>query len=108
MPSPATSTASLRHPNQARHDSAAFFVDEAEFCAEVGAVPAGEPGYTLRERLTLCPAIDVNGMWGGYTGIGAKTVILREGRAKLTMHLMTGQDPQEARALVQAHLAARL
>ena len=93
--------------NQARHDTAAFPVDEAGFCAEVGASPLGEPGYTVRERLTLRPAIDVNGMWGGYTGIGAKTVIPREARAKLTMRLVAGQDPGRARALVQAHLQAR-
>ena len=55
-----------------RQQTAAFPVDEAEFCAEVGAVALGEPGYTLRERLTLRPAIDVNGMWGGYTGAGAE------------------------------------
>ncbi|MFC7556060.1 M20/M25/M40 family metallo-hydrolase [Pseudoroseomonas wenyumeiae] len=93
--------------NQARHDTAAFAVDEAAFCAEVGAAPLGEPGYTLRERLTLRPSIDVNGMWGGYTGVGAKTVIPREARAKLTMRLVAGQDPAQARALVQAHLQAQ-
>ena len=93
--------------NSARHDTAAFPVDEAAFCAEVGAAPLGEPGYTLRERLTLRPAIDVNGMWGGYTGAGAKTVIPREARAKLTMRLVAGQDPEQARAMVQEHLVAR-
>jgi acetylornithine deacetylase/succinyl-diaminopimelate desuccinylase-like protein len=92
---------------QARHDTAAFPVDEEAFCAEVGAAPLGEPGYTLRERLTLRPAIDVNGMWGGYTGVGAKTVIPREARAKLTMRLVAGQDPEQARSLVRAHLLAQ-
>ena len=89
-----------------RQEAAAFPVDEAEFCAEVGATPLGEPGYTLRERLTLRPAIDVNGMWGGYTGTGAKTVIPRQARAKLTMRLVPGQDPAEARELVRKHLRA--
>ena len=89
-----------------RQQTAAFPVNEAEFCAEVGAVPLGEPGYTLRERLTLRPAIDVNGMWGGYTGAGAKTVIPREAHAKLTMRLVPGQDPAEARELVCKHLQA--
>ena len=92
---------------QQRQDTAAFPVNEAEFCAEVGAAPLGEPGYTLRERLTLRPAIDVNGMWGGYTGAGAKTVIPREARAKLTMRLVPGQDPAAARDLVRAHLEAQ-
>src|SRR4051794_33971404 len=86
--------------NQARHDTAAFPVDEEAFCAEVGAAPLGEPGYTLRERLTLRPSIDVNGMWGGYTGVGAKTVIPREARAKLTMRLVAGEGPEQGRGLV--------
>ncbi len=90
-----------------RHETAAFAVDEAAFCAEVGAAPFGEPGYTLRERLTLRPAIDVNGMWGGYTGAGAKTVIPREARAKITMRLVPGQDLSAARDLMRAHLEAR-
>ncbi len=89
-----------------RADTAAFPVDEAAFCAEVGAAPLGEPGYTLRERLTLRPAIDVNGLWGGYTGAGAKTVIPREARAKLTLRLVPGQDPAEARAQLHRHLHA--
>ena len=93
--------------NQQRNDTAAFAVDEAAFCAEVGAAPLGEPGYTLRERLTLRPSIDVNGMWGGYTGPGGKTVIAREARAKLTMRLVAEQEPDTARNLVRAHLEAR-
>ena len=92
---------------QMRQDAAAFPVEEAGFCAEVGAAPLGEPGYTLRERLTLRPSIDVNGMWGGYTGAGAKTVIPREARAKLTLRLVPGQDPAAARASVTAHLHAQ-
>ena len=93
--------------NQARHDTAAFPVDEEAFCADVGAAPLGEPGYTLRERLTLRPSIDANGMWGGYIGAGAKTVIPREAWAKLTMRLVAGQDPEQARELVCAHLLAQ-
>jgi acetylornithine deacetylase/succinyl-diaminopimelate desuccinylase-like protein len=90
-----------------REDAAAFAVDEAAFCAEAGAAPLGEPGYTLRERLTLRPSIDVNGMWGGYTGAGGKTVIPRRAHAKLTMRLVPGQDPAAARAAVRRHLEQR-
>ena len=82
-------------------------MNEDAFCREVGAAPLGEPGYSLRERLTLRPAIDVNGMWGGYTGAGAKTVIPREARAKLTLRLVRGQEPNVARDLVRRHLHAR-
>lgn len=92
---------------QARRDAAVFAVDEAAFCGDVGAVPLGEPGWTLRERLTLRPTVEVNGLWGGYTGVGAKTIIPNEARAKLTMRLVAGQDPAHARALVRAHLEAR-
>ncbi len=90
-----------------RLDAAAFAVDEVAFCGEVGAAPLGEPGYTLRERLTLRPCIDVNGMWGGYTGTGTKTVIPREAHAKLTMRLVAGQEPDHTRSLVRTHLEAR-
>lgn len=90
-----------------RGEAAAFPMDEAAFCAEVGAAALGEPGYTLRERLTLRPAIDVNGMWGGYTGTGAKTVIPRQAHAKLTLRLVPGQEPAAARELVVRHLRAR-
>ncbi|MGI4943301.1 MAG: M20/M25/M40 family metallo-hydrolase [Janthinobacterium lividum] len=93
--------------DQQRRDTAAFPVDEAEFCARVGAIPFGEPGYTLRERLTLRPAIDVNGMWGGYTGNGTKTVIPRAAHAKLTLRLVPGQDPGAALDLVRVHLLAQ-
>ena len=92
--------------NQARHDTAAFPVDEEAFCAEVGAAPLGEPGYTVRERLTLRPSIDVNGMWGGYIGAGAKTVIPREARAKLTMRLVAGQDPARIVGIFRDWVAA--
>ena len=92
---------------QARRDAAVFTVDEAAFCAEVGAAPLGEPGYTLRERLTLRPTVEVNGLWGGYTGVGGKTVIPHEAHAKLTMRLVAGQDPLHAQALVRAHLEAQ-
>ncbi len=93
--------------NAQRREAALFAPDEAAFCAAVGAVPLGEPGWTLRERLTLRPTIEVNGLWGGYTGEGAKTVIPREARAKLTMRLVPGQEPERARALVREHLLAR-
>ena len=91
---------------QARRDANAFPADADAFVAEVGGVPLGEPGYTLRERLTLRPTIEVNGMWGGYTGIGAKTVIPCQAHAKLTMRLVAGQDPARSQALVRAHLEA--
>ena len=47
----------------------------------------------MPERLTLRPTLDVNGLWGGYTAPGSKTVIPCEAHAKFTMRLVPGQDP---------------
>ncbi len=89
-----------------RSDTAALPIDEAEFYAEMDGAPYGDPAYTIGERLTLRPTIEVNGMWGGYTGAGGKTVIPREAHAKLTMRLVPGQDPDQAAAAVCCHLQA--
>lgn len=61
--------------------------------AEIGAVPTGEAGFSTLERLWLRPTLDVNGMWGGHVGAGAKTVIPCEAQAKITMRLVPGQRP---------------
>ena len=52
----------------------------------------GETGYTTLERNSLRPTLDVNGIWGGYTGEGAKTVIASKAHAKISMRLVPGQD----------------
>jgi acetylornithine deacetylase/succinyl-diaminopimelate desuccinylase-like protein len=57
-------------------------------------IPAvhGETGYTTLERNSIRPTLDVNGIWGGYTGEGAKTVIASKAHAKISMRLVPGQD----------------
>lgn len=55
----------------------------------------GEKGYTTLERVGIRPALDVNGIWGGYTGEGTKTVLPSQAHAKITMRLVPDQDPQE-------------
>jgi acetylornithine deacetylase/succinyl-diaminopimelate desuccinylase-like protein len=55
----------------------------------------GEAGYTTNERNSIRPTLDVNGIWGGYTGDGAKTVIPSKAHAKISMRLVPGQDHQE-------------
>ncbi|MEX0340109.1 MAG: dipeptidase [Arenibacterium sp.] len=81
--------------------------DENAAFQAIGTVPQGEAGYSTLERLWLRPTLDVNGMWGGYTGAGSKTVIANEAFAKLTMRLVPGQDPQAVQEAVIAHLQRR-
>jgi acetylornithine deacetylase/succinyl-diaminopimelate desuccinylase-like protein len=96
----------LMPPVSARdaEDAAALPVDEAAFYAEVGAAPYGDTRFSVRERITLLPTIEVNGMWGGYIGAGSKTVLPCEAHAKLTIRLGPGIDPARAQALVRDHL----
>ncbi len=78
---------------------------EKEFRKTVGA-PAlcGEKGYTIVERLWIRPTLEVNGIWGGYTGEGAKTVIPSKAHAKLSTRLVPNQDPSKIAKLVERHI----
>ncbi|WP_394691796.1 M20/M25/M40 family metallo-hydrolase [Hoeflea sp.] len=91
-----------------REKIAAVPFDEQAFFAAIMAQPVGEAGYSTLERLWMRPTVDINGMWGGYTGRGSKTVIPSEAFAKLTMRLVPGQDPQSAKQAVIDHLKSRL
>jgi acetylornithine deacetylase/succinyl-diaminopimelate desuccinylase-like protein len=53
----------------------------------------GEKGYSTLERATIRPTLDVNGIWGGYTGEGAKTVLPAKANAKISMRLVPNQNP---------------
>jgi acetylornithine deacetylase/succinyl-diaminopimelate desuccinylase-like protein len=55
----------------------------------------GEAGYATMERNSIRPTLDVNGIWGGYTGEGAKTVIASEANAKISMRLVPHQEPDK-------------
>ena len=63
----------------------------------------GEKGYTTLERTGIRPTLDVNGIWGGYTGEGAKTVLPAKAHAKISMRLVPHQDPQEITQLFTQH-----
>ncbi len=66
----------------------------------------GEKGYTTRERASIRPTLDVNGIWGGYTGEGSKTVLPSKAFAKISMRLVPDQDWEEIAELFDAHFRA--
>ena len=66
----------------------------------------GEEGYTTAERQSIRPTLDVNGIWGGYTGEGAKTVIASKAHAKISMRLVPHQNWEEISALFAQHFKA--
>ena len=63
----------------------------------------GEQGYTTSERQSIRPTLDVNGIWGGYTGEGAKTVIPSKAHAKISMRLVPNQNWEEIGQLFEKH-----
>tara|TARA_B100000378_G_scaffold260485_1_gene241186 strand:+ start:132 stop:1520 length:1389 start_codon:yes stop_codon:yes gene_type:complete len=63
----------------------------------------GEEGYTTNERNSIRPTLDVNGIWGGYIGEGAKTVIPSKAFAKISMRLVPHQDWKEITELFKKH-----
>ena len=63
----------------------------------------GEKGYSTLERASIRPTLDVNGIWGGYTGEGAKTVLPSKASAKISMRLVNNQDWKEISALFKDH-----
>ena len=63
----------------------------------------GEKGYTTNERNAIRPTLDVNGIWGGYTGEGAKTVIASKAFAKISMRLVPNQDWRAITQLFKNH-----
>ncbi len=66
----------------------------------------GEAGYTTSEHLGIRPSLDVNGIWGGYTGEGAKTVIPSKAYAKISMRLVPNQNSDKISELFAKHFEA--
>ena len=79
-----------------------FELEDYKSKLEVQAV-SGEKGYTTLERTGIRPTLDVNGIWGGYTGEGAKTVLPSKAHAKISMRLVPNQVDEEIRQLFKAH-----
>lgn len=78
--------------------------DLEEYKKELGIKEVwGEKGYTTLERTGVRPTLDVNGIWGGYTGEGAKTVLPSKAYAKISMRLVPNQKSEEISDLFQKH-----
>jgi acetylornithine deacetylase/succinyl-diaminopimelate desuccinylase-like protein len=93
-------------PDDVRAEWRALGFDEAAFRDTAGgAALTGEPGYSTPERLWIRPALDVNGMVGGYTGPGKKTVLPARMLAKLSARLVPEQDPATVEARLRDHVA---
>lgn len=82
---------------------APFNLDEYKKALELKQV-YGEKGYSTNERTGIRPSLDVNGMWAGYTGEGAKTVLPAKAYAKVSMRLVPNQDNQKISRLFKEHL----
>jgi acetylornithine deacetylase/succinyl-diaminopimelate desuccinylase-like protein len=82
--------------------------DEAEFVRETGIAEAvvGEPGFTLLECRGIRPTLDVNGIWGGFTGEGSKTIIPAHAHAKVSCRLVPDQDGDKLFEAFRAHVLA--
>ncbi|MET0606884.1 MAG: M20/M25/M40 family metallo-hydrolase [Beijerinckiaceae bacterium] len=85
-------------PKSVKADLAKLKLTEKSFLGGVGLKKsAGEKGRLLIEQISTRPTCDVNGMWGGYIGEGAKTVIAGEARAKVSFRLVGDQNPDAIR-----------
>ena len=73
---------------------------------ETTGVPAtwGDANYTIRERISARPTLDINGIWSGWTGPGPKTIIPQKAGAKLSSRLVGNQDPNRIFALLKKHI----
>lgn len=81
---------------------APFNIDEYKKSLNIDEV-RGEKGYTTLERTGIRPCLDVNGIWGGFTGEGAKTVIPSTAHAKISMRLVPNQDCHKISSLFAKH-----
>jgi acetylornithine deacetylase/succinyl-diaminopimelate desuccinylase-like protein len=92
----------LSDAERAEMAKAPFSLENYKKALDIDAV-YGEDGYTTNERNSIRPTLDVNGIWGGYIGEGAKTVITSQAFAKISMRLVPNQDWEEITGLFKSH-----
>jgi acetylornithine deacetylase/succinyl-diaminopimelate desuccinylase-like protein len=92
----------LSDAERAEMAKAPFSLEAYKKALDIDAV-YGEEGYTTNERNSIRPTLDVNGIWGGYIGEGAKTVIASKAYAKISMRLVPHQDWEEITELFKSH-----
>ncbi|MGL6210734.1 MAG: M20/M25/M40 family metallo-hydrolase, partial [Paracoccaceae bacterium] len=96
-------------PDAIRQQWQALSFDHARYLGDVGlSLPAGEVDRTPLEMIWSRPTAEVNGIWGGYTGDGFKTVLPGEAHAKVSFRLVGAQDPFAIRAAFRAWVQAQL
>ncbi|MES2836347.1 MAG: dipeptidase [Bacteroidota bacterium] len=94
--------AELTAAERAEMDKAPFNLDEYKKDLNIADIH-GEKGYTTMERTGIRPTLDVNGIWGGYIGEGAKTVLPSKAFAKISMRLVPNQVSDEITELFKKH-----
>ncbi|MCU0828733.1 MAG: M20/M25/M40 family metallo-hydrolase [Tabrizicola sp.] len=96
-------------PDQIRQQWQSLAFDHAAYLGDVGlSVPAGEQDRTPLERIWSRPTAEVNGIWGGYTGAGFKTVLPAEAHAKISFRLVSRQDPDDIATRFKSWFEAQL
>jgi len=94
----------LEVSDEERAEMAKAPFDENEFKSELDINTAhGENGFSTPEHTTIRPALDVNGIWGGYIGEGAKTVLPSKAHAKISMRLVPNQGSEKITGLFTEH-----
>jgi acetylornithine deacetylase/succinyl-diaminopimelate desuccinylase-like protein len=82
--------------------------DDAWLATTGAAELYGETGYSTKERTGARPTLEVNGIWGGFIGEGAKTVLPARAHAKISTRLVADQKPEEVEAQLRAFITAHL
>ena len=96
-------------PAEIREQWEALDYDAGDFLRAVGLdTPAGERGRSILEQIWSRPTCDVNGIWGGYTGKGFKTVLPAKAQAKVSFRLVGDQDPEKIVESFHAYVRGNL